>query len=298
MVKRRIAAGGSDRAFDIVVHVLLALLLLVVLYPLLYIVSASFSDPYAVTNGQMLLWPVGFTWEGYDKIFASDDIWNGYKNAIVYTLVGTTVNVVLTIMAAYPLSRSNFMARNFFMSLFAFTMFFSGGLIPLYMVVKALGLLNSMWALIIPSAVSIWNIIVARTYFQMSIPNELYEAAQIDGCRNFRYLLSVVLPLSKPIVAVLVLFYGVGHWNKFFDALIFLNDEDKYPLQLILRNILIKNMLSEQMLDQFTDFAEQDRIAEVIKYGLIVVSSVPMLVIYPFVQKYFIKGVMIGAIKG
>ncbi|WP_135552422.1 carbohydrate ABC transporter permease [Paenibacillus cymbidii] len=298
MVKRRIAAGGSDRAFDIVVHVLLALLLLVVLYPLLYIVSASFSDPYAVTNGQMLLWPVGFTWEGYDKIFASDDIWNGYKNAIVYTLVGTTVNVVLTIMAAYPLSRSNFMARNFFMFLFAFTMFFSGGLIPLYMVVKSLGLLNSMWALIIPSAVSIWNIIVARTYFQMSIPNELYEAAQIDGCRNFRYLLSVVLPLSKPIVAVLVLFYGVGHWNKFFDALIFLNDEDKYPLQLILRNILIKNMLSEQMLDQFTDFAEQDRIAEVIKYGLIVVSSVPMLVIYPFVQKYFIKGVMIGAIKG
>jgi putative aldouronate transport system permease protein len=298
MVKQQVKGPWSDRVFDVINLTLVTLVLIGVLYPLIYILSASFSDPYAVSNGQMWLLPVNFTMEGYDKIFASREIWNGYKNAIVYTIVGTTVNVILTIMAAYPLSRSNFMARNFFMFVFAFTMFFNGGLIPTYMVVKSLGLLNTMWALIIPSAISIWNVIVARTYFQISIPNELYEAAQIDGCTNFKYLLKIVLPLSKPILAVLVLFYGVGHWNKFFEALIYLNDADKYPLQLILRNILIKNMLSEQMLDQFTDFAEQDRIAEVIKYGLIVVSSIPMLVMYPFAQKYFMKGVMIGAIKG
>jgi putative aldouronate transport system permease protein len=298
MVDTRVKGSQADRIFDIVNVVLVSIIFILVLYPLIYILSASVSDPYAVSNGAMWLYPVNFTWEGYEKIFASSEIWNGYKNAIIYTITGTLVNVVLTVMAAYPLSRKNFMARNFFTFVFAFTMLFSGGLIPLYMVVKSLGLLNTMWALILPSAVSMWNVIVARTYFQISIPDELYEAAQIDGSKNFGYLIRIVLPLSKPILAVLILFYGVGHWNKFFEALIFLNDESKYPLQLILRNILIKNMLSQEMVDQFTDFAEQDRIAEVIKYGLIVISSIPMLVIYPFVQKHFVKGVMIGALKG
>lgn len=297
MVKRT-HQSKADIIFDVINHILLSLILISVIYPLIFIVSASFSDPYAVSNGQMLLFPVNFTLEGYNKIFASNQIWNGYKNSIIYTIIGTTVNLCMTIMAAYPLSRKTFMGRNFFTFVFSFTMFFSGGLIPTYLVVRTAGLLDSMWALIIPSAVSMWNIIVARTFFQTSIPDELYESAQIDGCRNIKFLIKIVLPLSKPILAVLVLFYGVGHWNKFFEALIYINKEEKYPLQLILRNILIKNILLEQMMDQFTGFAEQDRVAEVIKYGLIVVSSVPMLILYPFVQKYFIKGVMIGAIKG
>lgn len=298
MVNQHIHLTKSDRIFNIVNHIVLSLILISVIYPLIFIVSASFSDPYAVANGHMLLFPVNFTLEGYNKIFASNQIWNGYKNSIIYTIIGTTVNITMTIMAAYPLSRKNFMGRNFFTFVFSFTMFFSGGLIPTYLVVRSMKLLDSMWALIIPSAVSMWNIIVARTFFQTSIPAELYESAQIDGCRNFKFLIKIVLPLSKPILAVLVLFYGVGHWNKFFEALIYINNEAKYPLQLILRNILIKNILLEQMLDQFTGFAEQDRVAEVIKYGLIVVSSVPMLIMYPFAQKYFIKGVMVGAIKG
>jgi putative aldouronate transport system permease protein len=291
-------SGSGDRIFDIVNHALVSLVLLSVLYPLVFVVSASFSDPYAVLNGEMLLLPVRFTTEGYAKIFVSGQIWRGYTNTIVYAVTGTIVNVVMTMLAAYPLSRPTFVARRFFTFFFSFTMFFSGGLIPTYLVVRSLRLIDTMWSLIIPSAVTMWNIIVARTYIQTSIPEELYEAAQMDGCRHFRYLATIVLPLAKPILAVLVLFYGVGHWNKFFEALIYINTEQKYPLQLILRNILIKNMLLEQMLDQFTGFAEQDRLSEVIKYGLIVVSSVPMLVLYPFAQKYFVKGVMVGAIKG
>jgi putative aldouronate transport system permease protein len=297
MVVGRVS-GSADRIFDIVNHSFVSLVLLSVLYPLVFVLSASFSDPYAVLNGEMLLLPVRFTTEGYTKIFVSGQIWRGYTNTIVYAATGTIVNVVMTMLAAYPLSRPTFAARRFFTFFFAFTMFFSGGLIPTYLVVRSLRLIDTMWSLIIPSAVTMWNIIVARTYIQTSIPEELYEAAQMDGCRHFRYLATIVLPLAKPILAVLVLFYGVGHWNKFFEALIYINTEQKYPLQLILRNILIKNMLLEQMLDQFTGFAEQDRLSEVIKYGLIVVSSVPMLVLYPFAQKYFVKGVMVGAIKG
>lgn len=287
-----------NTVFDSINYFLVTLVMIVVLYPLVFIISASFSDPYAVLDGRMLLWPVGFTLEGYQKIFQSPDIWRGFANSVVYTVVGTAINIALTIMAAYPLSRKDLVGRNIFTLIFAFTMFFSGGLIPVYLVVKGLGMMNTMWALIIPSAVSMWNIIVMRTYFQTAIPGELFEAAQIDGCSNMKYLIRILLPLSKPIIAVMVLFYGAGQWNKFFEALIYLRKSSLYPLQLILRDILIRNILTETMRDPFSGLGDYTKTSEIIKYGLIVVSSIPMLILYPFIQKYFVKGVMIGSIKG
>lgn len=288
----------EDKIFDLINIFLVAIMVILVVYPLYFIVIASISNPNLIYEGKVWLLPKDITFEGYQRIFSDSKIWLGYKNSIIYTFVGTIVNVSCTLMAAYALSRRDLYGRNLIMFLFLFTMFFSGGLIPTYLVVKNLGLLNTMWALILPKAVAVWNVIVARTFFQTTIPNELLEAAKIDGCSDAKFFWKIVLPLSKPIVAVMVLFYAVGHWNSYFDALIYLNNEDLYPLQLILRNILIQNEASTQMMSDIDSLAAKQRVSELIKYGVIIVASIPLLVLYPFVQKYFVKGVMIGGIKG
>ncbi|MDF2716170.1 MAG: carbohydrate transporter permease [Paenibacillus sp.] len=281
--------------FEWISIALLTVLLIIVLYPLYFILIASVSDPLDVNGGRVRLYPVNFTLEGYRSILGNGAIWGGYGNTLLYMAVGTAVNVAVTVMGAYPLSRKDLLGRNAVMMLITFTMFFSGGLIPTYLLVKSLGLLNSMWAVILPGAVSVWNLIIARTFFQLSIPEELREAAVMDGCSDLVFFARVALPLSKAIVAVLVLFYAVGHWNSFFGALIYFRDEDKYPLQLILRNMLIRGDVQETL---NVELAAGSPAADSIKYGAIVVASVPMLVLYPFVQKYFVKGVMLGSLKG
>lgn len=288
----------EDKIFDAINITLLSFLLLAVLYPLYFIIIASISNPDRIFAGDVWLFPKEITFEGYIRIFQDGKIWTGYKNTIIYTVLGTALNILLTLTAAYALSRKDFYGRTFFMVMFVFTMFFSGGLIPTYLVVRDLGMVNTMWALIIPKAVAVWNIIVARTFFQSTVPDEMLEAAKMDGCSNTKFFLKIVLPLSKPVIAVMVLFYAVGHWNSYFDALIYLNDESLYPLQMILRNILIQNEAASSMVGNIDSFAAQQRIAELIKYGVIIVGSLPLLIVYPFIQKYFVHGVMIGGIKG
>ncbi|MEH7332569.1 carbohydrate ABC transporter permease [Neobacillus drentensis] len=288
----------EDKIFDVVNTIFLTLICLAVLYPLYFVVIASISNPDMVYNGEVWFFPKDITFEGYKRIFSDPKIWIGYKNTVVYTVIGTVVQVSLTLMAAYALSRKDFYGRTFFMMMILFTMFFNGGLIPTYLVVKQLGMLNTIWAMILPKAVAVWNLIVARSFFEENIPNELLEAGKIDGCSNTKFFLKVVLPLSKPIIAVMVLFYAVGQWNSYFDALIYLNDESLYPLQLILRNILTQNQLSIKMLSDLDSLAAQQQVGEIIKYGIIIVGALPLLIVYPFVQKHFVKGVLIGGVKG
>jgi putative aldouronate transport system permease protein len=287
----------DERIFDGAVYLLAAVILIVVLYPLLFVVSASFSSPDLVINGKVVLWPKGITLEAYQKVFENSDIWIGYRNTIFYTAVGTLINLVLTVCAAYPLSRKDLPLRNFFMLLMIFTMYFNGGMIPTYLLVRDLHLNDSIWAMLIPNAIATYNVIIARTYFESTIPYEIYESAMLDGCSNIRMLTRIVIPLSMPIIAVLVLFYSVGHWNAFFNALIYLRRRELYPLQLILRDILILNQ-TEDMGTNSVGMGEKILMAESIKYSVIIVSSVPVLLLYPFVQKYLVKGIMIGAIKG
>ena len=293
----------ADRLFLLCNYAFVTVALLVVTYPLLYIVSASISNPKLVASGEMWLWPKDITFEGYKRVFNSRQIWNGYANTILYTLAGTAVNLLVTLPAAYALSRKDFVFRNFFMGMFMVTMFFGGGLVPTYLLVKQLGMINTMWALIIPSAASIWNIVVTRTFFQSAIPTELQEAAQMDGCTNLRLFIRIVLPLSLPIIAVMALFYGVGHWNSYFSALIYLNDSGKYPLQLVLRQILVLQEMSAQggtMVDAATATAANTKaeIAALVKYAVIIVSTLPVIAVYPFLQRYFVQGVLIGSLKG
>jgi len=296
--RTRIRETGFDLAFNIVNITFLVLVFIAVLYPLIYIVSASFSDPIAVSAGKVILWPVNFTLKGYQRIFEYSRIWSGYMNSIFYAVVGTLVNVTMTILAAYPLSRKDLFGRKVIMFLFVFSMMFSGGLIPFYLVVHNLGMYNTRWAMIIPTALSVWNMIITITFFRSSLPQELLEAAQLDGCSDIQYLWKIVLPLSAPIIAVLCLFYAVGHWNQFFNALIFLADKDLFPLQLVLRDILIANTIDLNMLEDARTMAAKAGLRDLLKFSLIIVSSVPVLAIYPFVQKHFVKGLMIGAIKG
>jgi multiple sugar transport system permease protein/putative aldouronate transport system permease protein len=300
MRERKIKYGRADSIFTIVSYALLAFAFLIVIYPLIYIVSASFSSPYAVMSGRVFLFPVEPTLNGYRAVFNSRQIWTGYANSAFYTIFGTSINIVMTILAAYPLSRKDFYGRNLIMAIFTFTMFFSGGLIPYYLLIRSLGILNTRWAMLIPGAMSVWNVIIARTFFQSNIPIELLDAAQIDGCNNIRFILKIVIPLSGPIIAVMTLWYAVGHWNSYFNALIFLKSAKLYPLQIILRNILIQNEISSDMLGavDIKKIAEMEGLRELLKYSLIIVASVPVLLIYPFVQKYFVRGIMIGAIKG
>lgn len=291
-------SSTGDKVFIILVYVLLSAVMLIVLYPLIYIVSASFSDPQAVVSGKVVLWPVDVTLRGYKAVFKNPKIITGFINSFIYMGVGTVVNLIMTMLCAYPLSRKEFTARNKIAALFVFTMYFSGGLMPTYMVVNKLGLINTRWAMIIPSAMSTYNMIIARTYMVNSIPDELYEAAQIDGCSPFKYLLKVIVPLSKPILAVLALYYGIAKWNNYFDAMLYLNDASLQPLTIVLREILIQNQIDPTMLTDASAMAKLQGMTELLKYAVIVVASVPVLAIYPFVQKYFVKGVAIGAVKG
>ncbi|MFD0871829.1 Inner membrane ABC transporter permease protein ycjP [Chlamydia abortus] len=288
----------TDRLVGGIIYAILTVILLIILYPLVFVVSASISDPLSVTKGEMWLFPKNLSFIGYELIFANKEIWIGYKNTIIYTVVGTSVNLIMTIMAAYPLSRKDFAGRNVITGYIVFTMFFSGGLIPTYLLVKNLGMINSMWALIIPGAVSVWNIIIMRTFFQTSIPNEIQESAAIDGCSNLQTLWKIVLPLSMPVIAVMILFYSVGHWNAYFNALIYLNDRDKYPLQLFLREILIKSEVDNMAGGMDLSVQKHLMEAEAIKYAIVIVANLPVLAVYPFLQKYFTKGFLVGAIKG
>ena len=287
----------SDLTFDIIVNLLGIIIILIVIIPLIFVLAASFSDPDLVIKGKVLFLPKGFTTEAYTMVFENQDIWRGFRNTCFYTIAGTIISVILTILAAYPLSRRELAGRNVIMMLILFTMYFSGGMIPTYLLVKDLGMYNTIWALLIPAALSTYNLIVAKTFFENSIPVDLYESARLDGCGNFAMLSKIVLPLSKAILAVLVLYYAVGIWNAYFDALIYLRDTNLHPLQIILRNILLLGQ-TEQMGTNDVGMAEKIKMAEAVKYSAIVVSSIPMLIIYPFVQKYFVKGVMIGAVKG
>lgn len=298
MTTKLFKLSKDDRRFIILNYVFLSVCMIIVIYPLLYILSSSFSSSRAVISGRVWLLPVEPSILGYVTIFKDPAIITGYLNSIFYTVIGTAVNIFLTLLAAYPLSRKNFYGRNIFMAIFVFTMLFSGGLIPSYILINNLGLYNTRWAMIIPSALSVWNVIIARTYFISTIPEELYEAGELDGCSDIGFLRKVIIPLSRPIIAVLILFYAVGHWNTYFQALIYLRDPKLYPLQIILRNILIQNQTQEVLMQDVDAMLRYQGLAELLKYSLIVVASVPVLIIYPFVQKYFIKGIMIGAIKG
>jgi len=298
---RAIRDSGGDRWFTVINYSILSLFLLSVLYPLLYIVSASFSSSEAIVSGRVWLWPVDFTLDGYKAVFHHKLIWSGFRNSLFYMAVGTAINVTMTVLAAYPLSRRDLYGRHYFMFLFVFTTMFSGGLIPFYILVKDLGMLDTVWAMLLPGALGVWNVVITRTYFQTSIPEEMLEAAQLDGCSDFTFVRKIVLPLSMPIIAVITLFYAVGHWNQYFSAFIFLKTQGLYPLQIVLREILIQNNINMNMLSAVVDVqsaAKREGLSNLLKYSLIVVATLPLMIIYPFVQKHFVKGVMIGSLKG
>lgn len=298
--KSTIKHSASDRVLNTVLTVIFTIFLLIILYPLIYVVSSSFSSGDAVSSGRVLLWPVEPTLFGYQLVFKNKAVWTGYTNTIIYTFVGTTLNLVLNVMCAYPLSRKNFQGRNLYMLFFMIPMFFSGGLIPNYILITKLGLINNRWAIILSGGLSIFNMIMMRTFFQNSIPGELHEAAKIDGITDIGYLLKIVLPLSKPIIAVIILYYMVGHWNSYFTEMMYLRDREKYPIQLILRSILSTASIdpSDMQGVDGEQLAQMIGAADVLKYGLIVISTVPILCVYPFIQKYFEKGVMVGSVKG
>ncbi|MCC3377539.1 carbohydrate ABC transporter permease [Cohnella sp. REN36] len=294
----------SDRLFLFLNYLFVTVALIVVAYPVLYIISASISDPVEVSSGRMWLYPRGLTFDGFSLVFENPKIWRGYGNTILYTFVGTLLNLFVTLPAAYALSRRDLAGRKFVMGMFLVTMFFSGGLVPTYLVVKDLHLINTMGALILPVAASVYNIIVARTFFSSTIPGELTEAAYIDGCNHFRLFLGIILPLSKPIIAVMALFYGIAHWNSYFPALIYLNDEVKFPLQMVLRQILVLQEMSAETTgaaisgDIAKAMNSKAEIAALVKYAVIIISTLPVIAVYPFLQRYFVQGVMIGSVKG
>ncbi|NSW90999.1 MAG: carbohydrate ABC transporter permease [Firmicutes bacterium] len=298
----KIKKGKDDLIFESVNNFLVLLVFIIVLYPLVFVASASISNPDFVNQGEVILLPKGITFEGYLRVFSSNDIGIGYRNTIFYTILGTFICLFFTLTAAYSLSREDFVGKKVFVYIFTFTMFFSGGLIPYYLVVKTLGLVNTIWAQTLLGAVGFWNIVIVRTFYQKSIPAELKEAAFIDGCSNAGMFIKIILPLSKPIIAVIGLYAAVGQWNSFFNALIFITDRKLYTLQLILREILILNEVkfSQIMLGAESEIQLQKRaeVAALIKYSVMIVSTLPIIMAYPFVQKYFTKGVMVGSLKG
>lgn len=296
MKKKKIT---QDKLVCFINYILLGLLLITILYPLVYVISASFSSGEALASGAVRLFPVEPTLLSYKTVFEYDAIWIGFVNSIIYTAAGTLVSMLLTLLAAYPLSRDDFRGKKVLSSIFLFTMMFSGGLIPTYMLVKNLGLMNTMWSIILPTAVSAYNVIVARTFFNQTIPKELLEASQMDGCSDFRFFSQIVIPLSKPIVAVLCLWIAISLWNGYFNPLIYINDESKYPLQLVLRRILLMSQVNfaNANIDP-ARVAANRYLSQMLQYSTIIISSLPLLILYPFIQKYFVKGVMIGSVKG
>ena len=285
----------GDKIFRFFSGLFLILLAAIVLYPVYFIIIASFSDPDAVLAGKVVLWPVDINLDGYIKIIERTDVWLGYRNTIVYTLLTVVLSLLVTVPAGWALSRKNLPGKKFLMMYFIIPMFFGGGLIPFYNVMSSLGLINTIWAIVLPSILSVWNLFMTKTFFESSIPGGLIEAAKIDGAGHFRTFGSVVLPLAKAILAVMALYYAVGQWNSYFNAMIFLQDESLYPLQLVLKEILIASESTvggsgETILQQY-------RLANQLKYVSVIVSSLPVLMLYPFVQKYFAQGVMIGSLK-
>jgi len=300
-MQNKLTLGRGDRAFYITTVILLIIIVLLIAYPLYFIIVASLSEYRYVLTGEIVLWPKGFNTDSYKRVLETPRVVAGFKNTVYYTSVGTCVNVLLTMMGGYALS-INFHGRRIAMFFIVFTMFFSGGMIPTYFVVKNLGLLDSFWAMILPGAVSAWNLIIARTFLSSNIPAELYEAAEMDGCSRIWFFISVVMPLSGVLISILAVFYAMGHWNSYFNALIYLINRERYPLQLVLREILIQNSVPVELRSTGATDMEMlkylSQIRELMKYALIVISSVPMIIVYLFFQKNFVKGVLIGSLKG
>ena len=294
----KVRKTGGDRLFHIFCISVVVFLALIVLLPLMSVVANSFSSPQAVNSGKVLIWPVDFTLENYKAVFNYKVIWSGYRNTIFYTIVGTLINVSLTLICAYPLSVRTFSGRKVINKLLMITMIFSAGMIPNYILVRDLGLMNSIWAVLLPGAMSAYNVIITRTYIMTSIPSDLEEAAKIDGCDPFRYFLRFVLPLSKAIIAVIAMYYAVAHWNSYFSAFLYLSDREKYPLQLFLREVLISSKFDSSSIEDVELREQMSMLSATLKYVIIVVSTLPLMCLYPFVQKHFVKGVMIGSVKG
>lgn len=291
----------DDVIFDALNLTLITLFFVIVCYPVYFVLIASISRPSAVATGQIFLWPKGLNVGGYKAVFGYAQIWLGYRNTVFYTLAGTLLSIFITLPAAFALSRKDLAGRGLVTTLFTLTMFFSGGIIPTYMLVRGLGMRNTIWSQIIPSAADFWYIVIVRTYFQTSVPGELIEAATIDGASWTKTFMRVILPLCTPIIAVLALFYGVDKWNSYFAALIYLSNRALYPLQLILREILVNNQVSGEARGNELlklSMREQMQFVSLIKYAVIVVSTLPVILVYPFLQRYFIRGIMVGAIKG
>lgn len=296
--RRHIKQGFADNMTDVVIYIILAFCFVIVAYPLIYVVSASFSSTKAVMSGSVKLLPVEPSIYAYQVVFKNPKIGTGYVNSIIYTLLGTGINLVMTILCSFCLARKDFYGRGVVSGLLVFTMFFNGGLIPTYLLVMNLNMLNTIWAMVLPNAMSAWYVILTRTYLQSSIPEELYESAELDGCSVFKVLLRITLPLSGPIVAVIALYCAVGIWNSYFDAFLYLTKSSLQPLQVVLRDILLLTKMDSTMVGDVKDLAMRQGLTNLLKYAVIVVASVPLLVLYPFVQKYFVKGIMIGSLKG
>jgi len=292
---------GSDKIFITSIYIALSILLIITIYPLYYVVIASFSDPNLVALGKVILLPKGITFEGYYKVFNNLDIWIGYRNTVFYTIVGTMINLTVTLSAAYSLSHKPLIGRKLISFMLLFAMYFSGGLIPTFLLIKSLGMLDTIWVMLIPGAASVYNILVARAFMSRGIFVELEDAARIDGCSIIGTFVRIIIPLSTALIAVLTLFYGIGHWNSYFQAMIYLSDRNKFPLQLFLREILVLSQMNDSntiTAEQAELMALQARIAELVKYVIIIVATLPVMIIYPFLQKYFVRGVMLGSIKG
>lgn len=296
--RNHIRPSVGDKTLTVSVILITALFALVVFIPLWNIVVSSFSDVNAVLGGRVSLWPVDFSLDGYKAVLSNKDVGTGYLNTLAYTVIGTIVNISVTMICAYPLTRRELPFRGLIMFLFTFTMFFGGGLIASYLNISNLHMINTFWVMILPGAMSVYNMVLARTFIQSSIPNDLMEAARIDGCSYTRYFFKIVLPLSPAILAVLALNYAVGHWNSYFSALIYLRDRSRFPLQLFLREILIANTIDDSLLVDPESNEIRQGLADVLKYALIVISTLPVLCFYPFAQRYFMQGIMIGSLKG
>jgi len=288
----------EDKIVTFVIYAFLTLITLVILYPIVYVVSASFSEPQAVISGRVKLFPVDFTLRGYEAVFKNGKLINGFLNSIFYVAVSLVLNLTMTMLCAYPLSRKEFTARGWVSLFFVFTMYFSGGMVPSYILVNKLGLLNTRWAMIIPTAMSTYNMIICRTYIMNNIPDDLYEAGQIDGCSPFRYMLQVIVPLSKSILAVLLLYYGVAKWNDYYNAMIYLYKDNLQPLTMVMREILILGEVDMTKVSNADAVAKLQGMSELLKYATIVVASLPVVMLYPAIQKHLVKGVMVGAVKG
>lgn len=297
MTKNKLRNSSSDNAFDVLNTIFLVAFSLVIFYPLIVVLSSSFSNPTALMAGKVLLFPIKPTLDGYRAVIYHPDIWVGIKNSVLYTVIGTIVNLVVTVLAAYPLSRKDFTSRGWISLFFAFTMWFHGGLIPMFLLIKNMGLYNNPAVMILPLAMNVWNMIIVRTYFQSNISDDLLEVAKLDGCSDVRFLTQIAVPLSKPVIAVVALYYAVANWNIYSHAYIYLNNQEYQPIQVVLRDILLLNTTQEISVD-VTKMAKSEQLSELLKYSLVVTASIPMVLIYPFVQKHFVKGIMVGSVKG